>query len=300
MIHRDEFPSRAIPWRLRYATALCVIMFFALVIIAGCKRPQDEPRPTTAPTAEQATSPATASESLVPWREWDDAVFAEAKEKGRLILLDIGATWCHWCHVMDETTYRDPRVLQLIEESYIPIRVDSDRRPDINARYNQGGWPSTVVITPSGLPLSGTTYLSPDKMVTFLTKVRMLYEEQRDEVTRRETNAQKYWATPPDAPTPGPFSESMVEVITNQIVSAADPAAGGLRSYNKEAGEWIAQPKFPPFAPILFALSQCAKDKEAAKALCQFAALTLNRQALGGIWAKAGFGFHPSAPDPQW
>ena len=81
----------------------------------------------------------------VKWREWEEGAFSQAQAEGKLIFLDISAKWCHWCHVLDRTSLSDPRVVRLLNDSFIPVRVDTDRRPDINDRYNQGGWPTTAV-----------------------------------------------------------------------------------------------------------------------------------------------------------
>src|SRR6476661_4591728 len=77
----------------------------------------------------------------IEWREWSDDIFAQAKKQNRFVLLDLGAVWCHWCHVMEEITYRDPKVIALINSKYIPVRVDQDSRPDLSNRYEDYGWP---------------------------------------------------------------------------------------------------------------------------------------------------------------
>lgn len=91
----------------------------------------------------------------ISWRPWGNSAFTEAREQGRLVLLSISAVWCHWCHVMDETTYSDPGIIERINHDFIPVRVDSDKRPDVNRRYNQGGWPTTAFLTPSGRAVAG-------------------------------------------------------------------------------------------------------------------------------------------------
>ena len=91
------------------------------------------------------------TETKVSWLPWSEESFKKAKELDKPILLDISAVWCHWCHVMDKTTYSDNSVGQLIEEKFVPIRVDRDQRPDIDKRYNMGGWPTTAFLTPDGL-----------------------------------------------------------------------------------------------------------------------------------------------------
>ncbi len=93
----------------------------------------------------------------IRWREWGEEAFAEAKQQDKPILLSLSAVWCHWCHVMDETSYSDPGVISYINEHYIPVRVDNDQRPDINARYNMGGWPTTAFLTPDGELMTGGT-----------------------------------------------------------------------------------------------------------------------------------------------
>src|SRR5260370_41737297 len=95
----------------------------------------------------------------IKWRGWSDEAFAEAGKLDRPILLSISAVWCHWGHVMDETTYSNSGVIDLINREYIPIRVDNDLRPDINQRYNMGGWPTTPFLTSSADIRTGATYL---------------------------------------------------------------------------------------------------------------------------------------------
>ena len=122
---------------------------------------------------------------LINWRHWGEDVFKEAKSKDRLILLSLSAIWCYWCHVMDETTYSDPRVIELINREFIPIRVDSDMRPDIDALYNQGGWPSTVLLTPDGEVLTGGTYIPPERMISMLKNTLKFYRKNRYSIKKR-------------------------------------------------------------------------------------------------------------------
>ena len=86
----------------------------------------------------------------INWLEYGPEVFEKAKIENKPVLLAISAVWCHWCHVQDKTTYSDPGVIRIINRDYVPIRVDNDRRPDINRRYNMGGWPTTAFLTPTG------------------------------------------------------------------------------------------------------------------------------------------------------
>ena len=108
--------------------------------------------------------------------------FARAAAEDRPILLSISAVWCHWCHVMDETTYSDPGVIETINRRFVPVRVDNDRRPDINARYNMGGWPTTAFLTPDGRTLTGATYLPPAQMHRALEEIARFYHDRKDEI----------------------------------------------------------------------------------------------------------------------
>ena len=118
----------------------------------------------------------------IPWHPWGPEAFALARSSDRPILLSLSAVWCHWCHVMDETSYSDPDVIAAIARDFVPIRVDNDERPDINARYNMGGWPTTAFLAPDGTILTGATYLPPPAMRQALERIAHYYAEHRDRV----------------------------------------------------------------------------------------------------------------------
>jgi uncharacterized protein YyaL (SSP411 family) len=100
----------------------------------------------------------------IAWRDWSTEAFDEATKSDKLVLLDLFAPWCHWCHVMDKTTYSDPDIIRTINEKFIPVRVDIDRRPDISERYNRGGFPTTAFLSDRGESIWGATYVPPDDM----------------------------------------------------------------------------------------------------------------------------------------
>src|SRR5574340_849363 len=113
-----------------------------------------------------------AAHQPIRWHEWGEEAFRRAQAENKPILLDIGAVWCHWCHVMDRESYENAEVARLINDHYIPVKVDRDERPDIDARYQmavsaltgQGGWPLTAFLTSEGKPFYGGTYFPPDDM----------------------------------------------------------------------------------------------------------------------------------------
>jgi len=125
----------------------------------------------------------------VAWLEWSPDAFDRARAEGKPVLLSISASWCHGCAVMDTVSYSDRRVAALIAEDFVPVRVDADRRPDVNDRYNLEGWPTTVLLTPSGEMLTGTTYLPADGLLTMLDEVARAYRSGRDALDQRAETA---------------------------------------------------------------------------------------------------------------
>ena len=111
-----------------------------------------------------------AAHQPVDWHEWGPQAFEKARTEGKPVLLDIGAVWCHWCHVIDRESYENPEIAAMINQLFVPVKVDRDERPDVDARYQsavsaisgQGGWPLTAFLTPSGKPFYGGTYFPPD------------------------------------------------------------------------------------------------------------------------------------------
>src|SRR5713226_8482049 len=126
-------------------------------------------KPANRLAAETSTYLKGAAHQPVAWYPWGEDAFRRAKELDRPILLDIGATWCHWCHVIDRESYEDPELAQVINDHFVAIKVDRDERPDIDARYQQaigaiagqGGWPLTGFLTPDGKAYYGGTYFPP-------------------------------------------------------------------------------------------------------------------------------------------
>src|ERR1035441_8194443 len=132
----------------------------------------------------------------IQWHEWGEDAFAAARRDNKPMLLDIGAVWCHWCHVMDRESYDDPEVAQIVNDNYIAVKVDRDERPDIDSRYQvavsaltgQGGWPLTAFLTPDGRPFFGGTYFPPDDrggrpgMKRLLEVIAQNYRTHRDQI----------------------------------------------------------------------------------------------------------------------
>src|SRR5271166_5747215 len=115
---------------------------------------------------------ALAEDNGIKWQPWSDSVFAQAKRERRFVLLDLGTVWCHWCHVMEEVTYRDPAVIELVNKRYIAVRVDADGRPDLLSRYEDYGWPATIVFNADGGEIvKRRGYLPPVPMTSMLQAI---------------------------------------------------------------------------------------------------------------------------------
>jgi len=178
-------------------------------------------------SSERAIEPRQTSN--IKWVDWDDEAFRRAKEENKPILLDISAVWCHWCHRLDSDTYSVPDIAEYIDAHFIPIRVDTDKRPDINRRYNMGGWPTTAFLTHEGRVIGGGTYIPPDQMRQVLRDIRSFWD-------RSQGGA----APQVDMPSPesipiGLLSPTIIDEILGEVANNFDLIYGGFGS----------QPKFP-------------------------------------------------------
>ncbi|MBC7246966.1 MAG: thioredoxin domain-containing protein [Actinobacteria bacterium] len=179
----------------------------------------------------------------IGWLPWGEEAFSRAAREEKPILLSISAVWCHWCHVMDETTYSDPEVIELVNRNYVPVRVDNDRNPDINRRYNQGGWPTTAFLSSRGTLLAGATYIPPETMRRALARISELYRRNRLELEGAEGRGFTAGGASGLRPASGnvpPPDASLVHAVGESVLAAWDREFGGLG----------LEPKFP-FADAL-------------------------------------------------
>jgi len=147
----------------------------------------------------------------IDWQPWSDSVFAQAQKEGRFVLLNLGAVWCHWCHVMEEITYQDPKVIELIRSHYIPVWVDEDSRPDLSNRYENYGWPATIVFgADRGEIVKRRGYIPPRPMASMLQAIV-------------------------DDPTPGPSVVAEVELTPTSEAALTAEARNKLRRVLIEA-----------------------------------------------------------------
>jgi uncharacterized protein YyaL (SSP411 family) len=225
----------------------------------------------------------------VAWLEWGPEAFARARTEGKPLLLSISASWCHGCAVMDSVSYADARVADRIAADLIPVRVDADRRPDVNDRYNLDGWPTTVLLTPSGEMLTGTTYLPPDGLLAMLDEVTRAYAAGREALDARAASmAAARRARRPAPPIAVDPDLAAPEWLADLIVRETDAEHGGFG----------ADGKFLHVAALTSGVRQHARQPSAALA----AALvrTLDALAGSGIRDAVGGGFFRYAGSREW
>src|SRR6266540_2655844 len=166
----------------------------------------------------------------VAWQPWSSAAFARARAERKPVLLSISATWCHSCHEMDRTSYSDPFIATLINERFVPIRVDADDRPDISERYNLGGWPTTAFLTPEGQILAGGTFVPVERMPGVLAQV-----------------AEAFASHIGDVESDGP--DAAVDTGSDAL-NEADLTARVFATFDELHGGFGVEPKFPLIAPL--------------------------------------------------
>jgi len=220
----------------------------------------------------------------IHWRRWGPQPFEEAKAQGKPVLLGISAVWCHWCHVMDETSYSDDAVIRIINERFVPVRVDNDQRPDVNARYNMGGWPTTVFLTPDGEILHGATYVPPEMFRAMLSQIADFWQDpaRRLDVGAKIAARAEHGPNEPGravATAPSDLDPGTARAILTAIE----------RSFDEQYGGFGDEPKFPQTNVLNFLLDYFARSKdERARTMAQ---KTLHAMASGGMYDHVGGGF---------
>jgi uncharacterized protein YyaL (SSP411 family) len=225
--------------------------------------------------------------SEINWRAWGDAAFAEAREQNKPVLLAISAVWCHWCHVMDETSYSAPDIIKVINDRYVPVRVDNDERPDVNRRYNMGGWPSTVFLTPEGEIIHGGTYVPPDQMWQAVNGVNEVWTTKHEEIAGRVAELREQEAAA-KKPKSGDLSADIVDTVGALVRGQYDPQFGGFGR----------APKFPQVRLVRFLIDEYRRHgyPDVAHMLHK----TLGAMAASGMHDKIEGGFFRYATTREW
>ena len=239
----------------------------------------------------------------VRWHPWGSEPFERAAAEEKPILLDIGAVWCHWCHVMDRESYEDPEMARLINDHFVAIKVDRDERPDVDARYQaavsaisgQGGWPLTAFLTPDGRPYFGGTYFPRDDRFgrpgfgRVLLTMANVWRDRREEALESAASVMAVIEQNENLSAHGDaLTQTLVDKIATSALAQFDPRNGGFGS----------QPKFPhPSAlDLLLHLARTRGNESAREAF----AVTLEKMAQGGVYDQLAGGFHRYSVDEKW
>ena len=258
-----------------------------------------------------------AMQQPVDWMEWGQAAFDRAVAEDKPILLDIGAVWCHWCHVMDRESYEDAATARIINENFIAVKVDRDERPDVDTRYQaavsaisgQGGWPLTAFLNPQGKPYYGGTYFPPEdrhgrpSFQRVLLTMAEAVENRRAEVDESAGSVMDAIELNESfsgrAGNPGP------ELVEKMVLSA-------LKGADMRHGGFGGQPKFPHSAALDLLIDVASRAATTTvkltgqgtvtipEAARRAVLVTLDRMAKGGIYDHLAGGFHRYSVDENW
>ena len=244
-----------------------------------------------------------AAHQPIDWNEWGEEAFAKARADEKPILLDIGAVWCHWCHVIDRESYENAEIAEIINRLFIPVKVDRDERPDVDARYQsaisaisgQGGWPLTAFLTPDGKPFFGGTYFPPDDrqgrpgMKRLLLAVSDAYKNRRAEIDQSwQALEQAVAKAEVFRDSRGDFDPAIVDTVVESAISQFDERHGGFGH----------SPKFPHAGAIDLLLERYQSTHD--ERLLHVAERTLESMARGGVYDQIGGGFHRYSVDERW
>jgi len=228
--------------------------------------------------------------AFVNWLNWDDTSFEKAKEESKLVLLFIVASWCRWSRSMEDKIFSNEKIIELMEKEFVPIRIDKDRRPDINERYNMGGWPSCAILTPDGEVITGGTYFDEEELAMLLEKVPAAYREKKDRIqdaidamVREEEEGQKEKDT-----RKGELSEKIITNVSRSIIAEFDEKYGGFGKGQK----------FPHSEAIDFAILQYARTNDLK--LLGVVNKTLEEMTDGELFDPVGGGFFRYCATRDW
>jgi uncharacterized protein YyaL (SSP411 family) len=238
-------------------------------------------------------------EDPVEWQDWSADVLAQAKKQHKLLFVSIGYFACHWCHVMQRESYRDPQVAKILNEHFISVKVDRELNPALDAYLidfvqrtrGSAGWPLNVFLTPDGHPLVGLTYLPKDRFVALLNDLQQQWQQAPDYLTQAAAKAAAAMKGEPAMPDPALKTgdgKRYEAIMVQQAMQLGDDMDGGF-------GE---QTKFPMVPQLDSLLS--AYQRNALPQLKTFLMLTLNRMATQGMRDHLGGGFYRYTTDPGW
>lgn len=241
-----------------------------------------------------------AASQKIDWYPWGEEAFARAQKEDKPVFLSSGAIWCHWCHVMAKECFADDEIVNLLNEGFIPIKIDRDERPDIDRRYQQavsamgsgGGWPLSVFLTPDRKPFFGGTYFPPEDRYgrpgfkKVLKEVLNFYRSKKDAIA-------EYTERLIDYVKPDPLAHSEID-RTHLEAAVADI----LAEYDAQNGGFGTSPKFPMPGAVAFLISRYYFT--GIESVGSLVHKTLTAMATGGMYDQLQGGFHRYSTDEAW
>ncbi|HII07195.1 MAG TPA: thioredoxin domain-containing protein [Methanotrichaceae archaeon] len=242
------------------------------------------------------------ADNPVDWWPWGEDAFNKAKREDKPIFLSIGYSTCHWCHVMAHESFEDEHVAQLMNDTFVCIKVDREERPDLDQIYmtvaqimtGGGGWPLNVILTPEKKPFFAATYIPKESrfgrigMLDLVPRIRLLWKTQRDELINSAEEITSALKKPPSEIPGMRLDESVIKSAYQNLVARFDAVNGGFGG----------APKFPSSHTFLFLLRHWKRTGDAGGQ--QMTEITLNAMRRGGIFDHVGFGFHRYSTDAGW
>jgi uncharacterized protein YyaL (SSP411 family) len=246
----------------------------------------------------------------VDWWPWSDAAFADARDRNVPVLLSVGYSACHWCHVMAHESFEDAQTAALMNENLVSIKVDREERPDVDAVYmtatqamtGQGGWPMTVFMTPDREPFFCGTYFPREHFQRLILGVAKVWQEDRGNVVGQAKRIAATLAERAVAAGPGGWTGEQPGAGQARLAGACEAAVAGLDAdYDAQRGGFGGAPKFPPSMVLEFLLRHYEREAGASGSLAlRMAAGTAEAMARGGIYDQLGGGFARYSVDAGW
>ncbi len=238
----------------------------------------------------------------VDWYPWGEEAFAKAKQEDKPVFLSVGYSTCYWCHVMEKESFENPAIAKLLNDNFVPIKVDREERPDVDAIYmtavqamtGRGGWPMSLFLTPEGQPFWGGTYFPPEDrwgqpgFTSVLQSIAQAWRMQRAQILSSSQSLTQAIGQNVHAPSAGQLTASTLDIAVKQFVEQYDPVSGGFGP----------APKFPRSHALSFLLRAWYRSRNPEP--LKMVETTLDAMARGGMHDQLGGGFHRYSTDAKW
>ena len=224
--------------------------------------------------------------AALDWASWDDDPLTRAGDEDKIVLLFLGPAWCRFTREMCESTFRDPKIIRAVQQDFVPVLVDADRRPDLDSRYNMGGWPTVSFVSPEGELIAGENFMTAQELLPLLGKVCSYYRKHREDIA---AGIEIQWK-------PGRIAEREEPTLDPDL--ADEVIASMLEKFDHRFGGWGSTQKFAHPESLDFALVQYSRTSD--ERMSEVVRLTLTNMMEGGIHDSIEGGFFRYSTTPDW